>query len=89
MKHIHRLILQSDAYRRASSGSLDRIQAARERDPDNRYYWRFDVRRLDAEEVRDGVLLASGLLDTSLGDQISVKPTREDHATLPVLSTCV
>jgi hypothetical protein len=67
MKHIHRLILQSDAYRRASTGSLDRIQAARERDPDNRYYWRFDVRRLDAEEVRDGVLLASGLLDTSLG----------------------
>ena len=33
------------------------------KDPKNEFYWRFDRRRLSAEEIRDTVLQASGQLD--------------------------
>src|SRR5262249_42220703 len=33
------------------------------RDPANRWYWRYDRRRLDAEAIRDALLAVSGKLD--------------------------
>lgn len=35
----------------------------RERDPENRLLWRHSPRRLEAEEIRDGILYSSGRLD--------------------------
>jgi hypothetical protein len=37
------------------------------KDPDNRLYWRANPKRLDAEQLRDSILLVSGNLETSFG----------------------
>ncbi|MGN6133251.1 MAG: DUF1549 domain-containing protein, partial [Aureliella sp.] len=62
MKHLHRLIVTSAAYRRSSSDrQLDRFNAQRDRD--NTTLWRFPSRRMEAEVVRDSVLACAGQLD--------------------------
>lgn len=58
-KSIHRLILTSNAFRMQSFVTNHRAQ---EIDPANDLYWKFDSRRLSAEELRDSVLSASGTL---------------------------
>ncbi len=63
MKHMHRLLVTSAAYRR--SAQADAYNLAR--DPDNRYFWRYHDRRVEAEVVRDAVLYVSGQLDLTLG----------------------
>ena len=64
MKHIHRLILSSEAYAASSDDSnLDLYQKNEATDPDNRYYWRANIRRLDAEEIRDSLLAVAKVLD--------------------------
>jgi mono/diheme cytochrome c family protein len=59
VKALHRTIMLSATYRQA--GDL-RDSAARI-DPANDLYWRFDRRRLSAEEIRDSLLVAGGKLD--------------------------
>ena len=66
IKAMHRYILSSETYQRSTR--LDTQCAAR--DPDNRYLWRFNRRRLDAEEVRDALLGMSGLLDYRMFGQL-------------------
>jgi len=63
IKHMHRVMLGSAAYRQASSFD----EAANKRDPDNRLLWRWSVRRLDAEAVRDAILATAARLDESMG----------------------
>jgi len=64
MKHIHRLILSSDVYAAASDDSdVARYQKNAAIDPENRYFWRANVRRLDAEEIRDSLLAVADVLD--------------------------
>ncbi len=67
MKALHREIVSSQVYRRASHGDEALMTASKAIDPDNRYHWRFNTLRLEAEAVRDGVLLSSRLLDTKVG----------------------
>jgi mono/diheme cytochrome c family protein len=67
LKHLHRLIVTSDAYRQTSSVSPEARAAAAAADPDNRLIWRQNRLRLDAEIVRDVGLAASGLLSSRLG----------------------
>jgi hypothetical protein len=38
-----------------------------ELDPENRWHWRAEVRRLEAEEIRDALLAVSGTLDPAMG----------------------
>jgi mono/diheme cytochrome c family protein len=59
LKAMHRLILQSSAYRMSSRGD----RQALERDPRNDLFGRFDMRRLRAEEVRDSILAVNGSLN--------------------------
>jgi hypothetical protein len=59
IKRLHRVIVNSAAYRQVSTG--DEAQEAI--DADNRYLWRMNRRRLEAEAVRDSVLAAAGVLD--------------------------
>src|SRR6185436_7105479 len=59
VKTIHRLILHSQTYQLSSADNPDNSQ----KDPANRFYWRFDRRRLDAEAIRDSMMFASGSLD--------------------------
>jgi hypothetical protein len=66
MKHLHRLMVTSDAYamRSSSGGPHD---ANRSLDPDNHYYWRMNPRRMEAEVIRDSLLQAAGRLDARMG----------------------
>jgi hypothetical protein len=66
MKPLHRLLVTSRAFRRASGGA-ELPEASVQLDPDNRYYWRMNPRRLEAEIVRDALLYVGGSLDLSLG----------------------
>jgi hypothetical protein len=72
MKRIHRLIVTSQTYQRESAPSGESSDVAaweqnRKADPDNADFWHADVRRLDAEAVRDAVLVASGSIDRTRG----------------------
>ncbi len=66
MKHVHRLIVTSRTYRLSSSNS-DVAETNLDRDPDNRFLWRMNPRRMEAQLVRDGLLALSGELDLTLG----------------------
>jgi hypothetical protein len=59
LKRLHKLIMMSIAYRRASAGDAVNLKA----DPSNSLFWRFNMRRLTAEEVRDSILAVSGSLN--------------------------
>ena len=70
LKSIHRLICLSATYRQASDSTPDRSESPRNLaqtvDADNRYVWRQNPRRLDAESLRDAVLEVSGKLDRKM-----------------------
>ncbi len=69
VKHLHRLIMASAAYQQSSQASPQLAEL----DPDNVYYGRFPMRRLEAEVVRDAVLAVSGKLNAKLfGDPVPV-----------------
>jgi hypothetical protein len=70
IKHVQRLILMSNTYRQAS----DVTAAIREKDPDGRYLERFPRLRLDAEQIRDGMLAASGSLNDKAGGPAVMVP---------------
>jgi hypothetical protein len=59
VKPMHRLIMLTDAYRRASARPRELVEA----DPENRYLARFARRRLSAEEIRDSFLFVSAEID--------------------------
>jgi len=63
MKHLHRLIVSSAAYRR--SGTLD--SANENIDRDNLYLWRMPSRRMEGEIVRDNLLHVASMMDRSFG----------------------
>jgi hypothetical protein len=61
-KPLHRLILTSNAYQMSSRAESAALAA----DPANDLLWRFDMRRLTAEEIRDSILAASGGLSLKM-----------------------
>ena len=63
MKAMHRLLMTANTYR-MSSGPDPKALAA---DPRNDLLWRFDLRRLTAEEIRDSVLAVNGTLNLKAG----------------------
>ncbi len=65
LKNIHRWIVTSASYRRSSNHP--EVKQGRLIDPENRLYWRGNVRRLDAEQIRDSLLAATGELDLTPG----------------------
>ena len=62
LKPLHRQIMLSEAYRRSSQTDT----LALKKDPENDFMWRYDMRRLSAEEVRDSILAANGSLNPTL-----------------------
>ena len=62
LKRIHKLIMMSRAYQMASSGQSAGLKA----DPNNDLFWRFDMRRLAAEEIRDSILNLTGQLNLKM-----------------------
>lgn len=70
LKHLHRLLVTSNAYRMASVGG-PATAANRTLDADNKWWWRFPTQRMEAETVRDSILAAAGILDrTMFGEEI-------------------
>jgi mono/diheme cytochrome c family protein len=63
LKSLHRLLVTSATYRQSSASD----PRAAEIDGDNRLLWRMNRMRLDAEEIRDAVLVVSGKLDLTMG----------------------
>jgi len=66
MKAMHRLMVTSTAYKTQSSGWNAESPQAKV-DPDNTYLWHANVRRLEAEAVRDSLLAIAGKLDLKMG----------------------
>jgi hypothetical protein len=63
VKHLHREILLSSVYRQASAERADVLKV----DPDNKLLAVYPRKRLEAEEIRDSLLAASGKLEDKLG----------------------
>ena len=64
IKSMHRLIMLSSTYQMAAQNPV--VETA-QLDSENRLYWRFNRRRLEAEEIRDALLFHAGRLDRSVG----------------------
>jgi hypothetical protein len=64
MKKLHRLIVTSQTYRLGSQAGNDNNPQI---DPENRYLWRMNPRRMEAEVVRDSLLALAGQLDLARG----------------------
>jgi mono/diheme cytochrome c family protein len=77
LKSLHRLIVTSATYRQTSVGQSHALSVRgrstapsynnAQTDSDNRYLWRMSRPRLDAESLRDSLLAASGMLDSTMG----------------------
>jgi Protein of unknown function (DUF1553)/Protein of unknown function (DUF1549) len=65
MKPVQRMILLSSAYRQASQSPIEKIAA--EKDSENTLLWKFNRRRMEAEELRDSMLAVSGQLNPKSG----------------------
>ena len=63
LKSVHRAIVLSSTYQMDSRFRED----ANKKDPENRWMWRFQPRRMEAEAIRDGILYAAGQLDLRMG----------------------
>jgi hypothetical protein len=74
MKYLHRLLVTSDAYRMTSSTVGVTAMAA---DPENRWYWKMNAVRMEAQVVRDSLLQLAGELDTTLGGP-SIDPVGQE-----------
>ncbi len=80
MKHMHRLMMTSTAYRQSSRKS-DRLLEA---DPKNVLVSRMTMRRMDAEQIYDSILRATGRIDsTRFGppDELKISDDGESRAT--------
>ncbi len=78
MKHLHRLIVESSAYRMSSSAAGRDANMAK--DPDNLGLWRRTSIRLESEVVRDSILSLAGTLDLSRGGP-PVPPAEQTDST--------
>jgi hypothetical protein len=67
IKHIHRLILNSNTYQQASKNDPAMKSLAMTKDPENKLLWRFTRQRLEAEQIRDAILAVSGKLNPKQG----------------------
>jgi mono/diheme cytochrome c family protein len=63
VKHMHRVMLASNAYRMSCAGNERALVV----DGHDELLWRFRMRRLTAEELRDSIINTTGALNTRLG----------------------
>lgn len=63
IKTLHRTIMLSETYQQQSQSHTD----GESKDPENRWLWRMNRRRLDWESLRDSLLTVSGQIDSKMG----------------------
>ncbi|MFM2093684.1 MAG: hypothetical protein RIS70_808, partial [Planctomycetota bacterium] len=73
LKRLHRSLLLSSTYRMSTTYNDAAFQA----DPDNRLWWRYPRRRLEAESIRDAILAVGGDLDLKMGGSLLPTPNRQ------------
>lgn len=73
VKRIHRAIMLSRAYRLSTDNNTQNAAV----DAENDLLWRFDRRRLSAEEIRDSMLAISGTLDRAMPGSHTFPPENE------------
>jgi hypothetical protein len=93
IKKMHRLLMLSSAYQMSSQITKQQIEG----DPANRLFSRFNRRRLDVEEIRDGLLAIDGSIDWTMGgtlqsgfgtdgenseDRLSINPSTSKRRTV-------
>ncbi len=78
LKHLHRVMVLSQLYRRSSSNAGAAAETLTA-DPDNACYWRMNPRRLESQAVRDSLLHAAGRLDLRRGGP-TVDPRKEESS---------
>ena len=81
IKAMHRAIILSATYQQSSIPTPETLKA----DPGNLLFSRMNRRRLDAEEIRDSLLVASGKLDRTLGGP-SIRDLQTNRRTLYVMT---
>jgi Protein of unknown function (DUF1553) len=64
-KSLHRLLVTSAVYRQSSSVDALAMESGNQADYRNELLWRFPVRRLEAEQIRDAMLVVSQSLDAA------------------------
>lgn len=79
IKSMHRLIMNTEAYRRSTQH--EEMELVDKHDPNHEAYLVFHARRLDAEEIRDSMLTASGELNREVGG-IPIRPEMNLEAAL-------
>ncbi len=82
MKALHKLVVTSATYRQESR--VGSQESAVQVDSDNQFLWRQNRRKLEAEAVRDAVLMVSGKLDVTMGgpsfkDFVMERPEHSPH----------
>ncbi|HEU0121011.1 MAG TPA: PSD1 and planctomycete cytochrome C domain-containing protein [Bryobacteraceae bacterium] len=79
IKKLQRAILLSDAWQRDSAD----IEANAAIDANNRFLWRANRQRVDAETLRDSVLFAAGVLNTKMGGRPVIPPlSKEEYSVM-------
>jgi len=73
-KKLHREILMSETYRQASVATPAMEKLGAEKDPENKLLWKFNRRRLEAEEIRDASLAVAGRLNDKTGGPSVIVP---------------
>lgn len=66
MKHLHRLIVTSEAYQ-LSSSTLNADAETISQDLTNEYYWRMNTRRMESQVIRDNLLKLAETIDLTMG----------------------
>jgi hypothetical protein len=74
IKALHRLIMLSSTYRMSS---VDEDPRGAQVDPENHLLRRMNVRRLEAEAIRDALLAVSGTLDRTMGGSLLTVKNRD------------
>ncbi len=74
IKKLNRYIVSSHTYRMSGSYAPESADI----DPENRWYWRFQPQRLEAEIIRDAFLFTAGRLDRTLGGGPTSKVRSQD-----------
>jgi hypothetical protein len=82
IKPIHRLLVLSSTYRQSSKNRTPSAALAASSDPENRLLWRFNRRRLSAEELRDAMLAVAGRLNERAGGPSVMVPVDPDLVAL-------
>jgi hypothetical protein len=76
LKSLHRMILLSSTYQQSSISPLEKV--AMKKDSDDALLWKFNHRRLEAEEIRDAMLAISARLNAKAGGPSFMVPIDPD-----------